>query len=127
MARILIIDDDPGVVAYLQRLLERLGHTVESAEDGKTGLERAEDAGIQLIVSDLYMPGEPSRLDLIRRLREVRPDCPLVVVSGYPSEDRLEECRAMGVTEFLTKPFEISFLRSVMDKLGLQRDDATAT
>lgn len=119
MAKILIIDDDPGVVSYLKRLLERLGHETDAANDGAAGLERAKDASFELIVSDLYMPGEPSRLDLIREIRTARPDCPLIVVSGYPSEDRLDECRQLGVAEFLTKPFEVSFIRSVLNKLGI--------
>ncbi len=114
--RILIIDDDPNVTAYLTRLLLTIGYEVETADNGGLGLERASKSQIVLIISDLCMPGEPSNMDLIYKLREVRPDIPLVVISGYPTADRLDECRKIGVTEFLTKPFEISFIRTVLKR-----------
>jgi DNA-binding NtrC family response regulator len=117
VAKILIVDDDAGVLGYLTRLLGTLGHTVETAEDGAVAVERATDKSFQMIISDLNLPGEPNRLALIRRLRELRPECPLVVISGYPTQDRLDECREMGVTEFLTKPFEINFIKSVLRRL----------
>ncbi len=120
--RILIIDDEEGVVSYLERLLRMLGYAVDSANNGAAGLEKAADPEIALIISDMYMPGEPSQMDLIRQLREQRADCPLVVISGYPSEDRLDACRALGVTEFLTKPFEISFIKNILARLF---DDAS--
>jgi DNA-binding NtrC family response regulator len=114
--RILIIEDDPSVTAYLSRLLLTIGYEVETADNGAQGLERAASDDISLIISDLCMPGEPSKMDLIRKLRELRPHIPLVVISGYPTQDRLEACREIGVTEFLTKPFEISFIRTVLKR-----------
>ncbi len=112
--RILIVDDDKSVIGYLERLLQMLGYTVDTCVNGAEGLAKAADPAFELIVSDLSMPGEPSGMDLIRALRKQRPDCPLVVISGFPSQDRLDECREIGVTEFLTKPFEISFIKNVL-------------
>lgn len=63
------------------------------------------------------MPGEISSLELIGKLRELRRDCPIVVISGYPTADRLKTCEELGVSEFLTKPFEISFITSVLQRL----------
>ena len=115
--RILVIDDDPSVCTYLSRLLTTLGYEVVTTETGKEGLKHVKDPTIDLVISDLYMPGEPNKLELIRKLRESRPEIPLVVISGYPSQDRLDACQELGVTEFLTKPFEISFIRQTIQRL----------
>ncbi len=115
--RILVVDDEPCVLNYLERLLNRLGYAAECTGNGAEGLEKAADPSIELIISDMFMPGNPSQLELIQRLREIRSDCPLVVISGHPSEEIMEKCRAIGVNEFLTKPFELSFIKNVLNKL----------
>ncbi len=115
--RVLIIDDEPSVLHYLERLLRRLGYAVETTNNGAEALEKACDPDIALIISDMFMPGKISQLELIRRLRESRSDCPLVVITGHPSQDIVNECRNMGVNEFLTKPFELSFIKNVLHKL----------
>lgn len=116
MAKVLIVDDDPGVISYLSRVVSMAGHEFVNAADGESGLSAAGDATIGLIISDLNMPGELKGLGFIRKLREIRPDCPVVVVSGYPTDETLDECRRMGVTDFLTKPFEMGFIRGLLDR-----------
>lgn len=115
--RILIIDDEPSVLQYLERMLQRLGYAVEITDNGVDGLAKAANPDIALIISDLFMPGDPCELDLIRKLRECRPDCPVVVVSGKPTEDIVKACHDIGVDDFLSKPFELSFIKNVLQKL----------
>ncbi len=122
--RILLIDDDLGVVGYLKRLLQMLGYTVDICDNGSEGLKRSADEAYDLVISDLNMPGDPSQMDLIRQLREANPDRPLVVVSGYPTEERLNQCREIGVAEFLTKPFEVSFIKNVLTQLFNDDNDS---
>lgn len=117
MAKILVIDDEPSMLRYLVRLLETLGHETVAADNSPDGCEKARDPGVRLIISDLAMPGEISDIALIRRLREIRPECPLVVVSGFPTSERLEECQKLGVRDFLTKPFELTFVDAVLKRL----------
>jgi len=117
MAKILLIEDDEGVRRYIGRIIEMMGHTVEIADEGGKGYELANDTEIKAILTDLAMPGEPKEMDLVRKLRERRPDCPIVVCSGFPTQARIEECEELGITDFLTKPFEVSFIRSVMGRI----------
>ena len=127
MAKILIIDDDAEVRRYLQRVIELAGHEAMMAEEGAEGLRLAADPGIQLILTDLNMPGEVSEMELIRQLKALRPECPIVVCSGYPTQERLDECETLGIRDFLTKPFEVSFARAVLDRLLTESDEAQTT
>ena len=117
MATILIIDDLPELQDFLSRILSTMGHDVLVASDGKQGCELAKSREVAAILTDLSMPGELSELELVRQLRELRPDCPIIVCSGYPSEDRIEECEQLGITDFLTKPFELPYVQSVINRV----------
>ncbi len=116
MPKILIVDDDPGVLGYLQRVLASANHEIVSASDAGGALHAIADPDIQLVISDVYMPGEPRGIEFIRRLVSLRPDCPVVVISGYPNPAFVEECRQLGVRDFLTKPFEMGFVRAVVNR-----------
>ena len=117
MTKILIIEDEPVVWALLKRIIQEMGHDVDVACDGQKGLDMARQGSYTVIVSDLQMPGAVSGLDLIRCLRAVQPQTPIVVVSGYPSPEALGECEKLGITDFLTKPFEMTFVRASIEKI----------
>lgn len=126
MANILVIDDEEQIRKHFQTLLPHLGHTVCTAADGDEGVLAAKDESIQLIITDLCMPGNLSETELVRELRRIRPDVPIVVISGYPSGDALMACEEIGVVDFLTKPFELSFIASILEKsFGVSRESAT--
>ena len=124
MAKILIIEDEPVVVSLLKRLITDMGHDVVVAEDGVRGLALARSENIAIIVSDLHMPGEISGMDMLRQLRSAKPQCAIVVVSGYPSPDVMGACERMGITDFLTKPFEMTFVQAVIE--GILRSRGAA-
>jgi len=117
MARILIIEDEAVVASLLQRIIGGLGHAVVTATDGAQGLALARAENFAVIVSDLHLPGELGGMDLIRRLHNAKPQCAIVVVSGYPSPEVLSACEQMGIKDFLTKPFEVAWVQSVIENI----------
>ena len=126
MAKILLIDDTPDVSLYLAKLLQRLGHAVDAAADGTEGFAKANSGEWDIIISDLKLPGEPSGMELVRKIRSVRPDTALIVVSGFPTPEIIRECDTLGVKDFLTKPFEVSFIRSVVERLMAEKTQTGA-
>lgn len=119
MAKILVIDDEESIRTYFERSLSRMGHEAVLAENGEAGCEQAKQPDIKVIITDMRMPGALGELELIRALRQLRPELPLIVISGYGNEAMLRDCQDLGVTDFLSKPFELSFVRSVItDVLG---------
>jgi DNA-binding response OmpR family regulator len=106
---ILVIEDEPGIVDFLERGLSAQGFEVISALDGNTGLERALAAHIDLVVLDMMLPGL-SGLEVLARLREHRPGLPVIVLTALGEiDDRVSGLDA-GATDYLTKPFSLAEL-----------------
>ena len=116
MATILIIDDEPAILEYLKKILTKLGYDTVTACDGISGCGKINNQEVKLIISDLNMPGEISGINLVKKLRALRPDCPIIILTGYPTGDRLKEAAELNV-EILTKPFEIPFLATLLERL----------
>ena len=102
----LVIDDEPSVRVVAQRMLERLGYTLQFAEDGVAGLEqyRAHTADIAVVLLDLTMPrmsGEEVYQELLRINAEAR----VIVMSGYSADEMRARFPASTRITFLQKPF----------------------
>jgi DNA-binding response OmpR family regulator len=106
---ILVIEDEPGIVDFLERGLRSHGFDVDSAQDGLTGSEKATSRPFDLVVLDMMLPGR-SGLEVLHDLREVKPAMPVIVLTARGEiEDRVVGLDA-GATDYLTKPFSLSEL-----------------
>jgi signal transduction histidine kinase/ActR/RegA family two-component response regulator len=119
-ARILLVEDDPTVAEATQDLLHTLGFDTRWAGDGAVALAFVEDdPKLALVLSDVVMPGGISGLDLARRLRDRRPDLPVILTTGYSSS--AAEVVAEGFA-LIEKPYRrdalAASLRSVVENRG---------
>jgi CheY-like chemotaxis protein len=110
--RVLYIDDDSALVLLARRKLSRLGYEVTGFTDPKAAIERfdSDPSAFDAVVTDLSMP-YASGFELARRMRRTRPDLPVIVTSGYVTEDDEATAREIGVRALLLKP-------RTMDELG---------
>ena len=92
-------------------MLKSLGHAVTTCGKPADGLAtlRADPAGFDLVITDLTMPGMTG-VDLAREIRQVRPDIPIILSSGFADEVPEETLRALGIVEVLPKPFQMQAL-----------------
>src|SRR5947209_18916191 len=107
MARVLVVDDDPGIRDMLRAILQSVGHTVLEANDGFDGLRSVYAGPVDVILCDLFLPGK-NGLVVIRELRRERPDLPIVAMSGggFSGElDLLPAAWFAGAVQVLRKPF----------------------
>jgi CheY-like chemotaxis protein len=108
MPRVLVIDDDPTVLATVARVLKSAGLAVATAANGLQGLEHLAAAGCDLVITDLIMPGIEG-IEFIRRAREEGHAMPILVISGggrmLASGNLLPMARNFGATGTLAKPF----------------------
>jgi DNA-binding response OmpR family regulator len=106
---ILVIEDEPGIVDFLERGLSAQGFKVISALDGDTGLERALSEDVDLVVLDLLLPGRHG-LDVLARLREAKHALPVIVLTALGEVDDRVSGLDAGANDYLTKPFSIAEL-----------------
>ncbi len=110
--RVLLVDDEAGVIQVASRMLEKLGLTVVTAANGRKAIEIfGSDAAIDWVMLDVTMP-EMDGLECLRRLRENRPDIYVVMSSGYNADSALMPTQECQPDDFLTKPFSFSALRT---------------
>jgi signal transduction histidine kinase/ActR/RegA family two-component response regulator len=103
--RVLLVEDDPLVLATLREQLTASGFAVATAQNGAQGLEMLRgDAGVGVLVSDVMMPGALGGVDLARAARQARPELPVLLISGYPGDALKEKGVADGEFVLLQKP-----------------------
>jgi DNA-binding NtrC family response regulator len=115
MARILVIDDEQSVRAAIEQALKIKDHEVIGAEDGTEALKRYSEESADLIITDMYMPGQDG-IAVMVQFRRVAPELPIIAMSGNPKGDVLMIAEQLGAIAVLEKPFEVKELLSLVDK-----------
>ena len=112
---VLVVDDEESVRAMLARALRLFGFTSDQAEGGRAALERVHttETGYGCVLLDLTMPHMDGE-ETYRALRQVRPDLPVLLMSGFNEKDAVSRFAGKGLAGFLQKPFEIENLRRKM-------------
>jgi CheY-like chemotaxis protein len=107
---VLVVDDDPDVLAITSDLLVEDGNRVVAASDGTTALQLLDgDRSVCLLVTDVVMPGM-SGFELAARARQRRPDLPILYVSGYYKEGSLAP-QALSYGKLIEKPWRPDALK----------------
>ena len=125
--KILIVDDERHLVRSLQQTLrlEFPEGLVDAAYSGEEGLSRLAECTYDLILADLRMPGFDG-LELIRGVRYLSPDVPIVLMTGYGSDMIKDEAGELGVNHYVEKPFDVSTLMQIAKDL-LKEGEATTS
>lgn len=114
MANILIIDDDIAVREYLATLVTRLGHKAFQASTCAEGMALMAGPDVQIIIADIYLPDSPTLGEWIDQLKTRAAGRPLILITGEPSEELATKAQGGGIMAFLTKPFELAFIKSLL-------------
>jgi DNA-binding NtrC family response regulator len=113
--RVLVVDDDDGVREYVEAVLTRAGLEVVCAADGAGGMKALDERSPDLVLLDLVMP-DASGLDLLQRIKQLRGDLPVVMLSGQGEAANVVESIRRGAADFLTKPFEPEQLQAAVER-----------
>lgn len=129
-ARVLLVDDEPHVLAVGKAVLETHGFDAVIARNGEEALEVVRAAAgsgqkFTTVILDLTMPGGASGFDILEHLHAVDPQLPVIACSGYFQEDVKELCQALGFTDVLHKPFNLESLCLVVRRAMMTGADGT--
>jgi CheY-like chemotaxis protein len=115
---ILVVDDEPMVRDVAQAILQRLGLTVVIAADGEeaTSIFARDPARFVAVLLDLTMP-RISGAETFRRIRELRPDAPVILMSGYNEREASGQFAGKGLAGFIEKPFSTQALAEAIERV----------
>ena len=123
MVNILIVEDDSETAAYTAKGLREEGHRVETAENGRDGLEIALEGGFDVLVVDRMMP-EMDGLTLVRELRAAGKRTPVLFLTALGSVGNRVKGLDAGADDYLVKPFAFAELRARIEALARRRAPA---
>jgi len=114
-AKILLVDDEPGMLRYIKTLLEVDDYKVETATTGEQALERVEQ-GLEpdLVLLDVLMPGIDG-LQTLEQIRQKRPGVKVIMLSCVNDTRKVVQAMKLGAQDYLTKPFQKAELDAVID------------
>ena len=116
MRRILIVDDEMGIVEEVKSFFEEEGYEVHTADTAKEGIDAVTQLKPDLMILDMKLP-DMSGLNVLRISKEVSPKTKVIVNTGYVDQQIIDEAERLGRDSFLQKPFNLERLRDEIDRL----------
>ncbi|UXP33363.1 sigma-54 dependent transcriptional regulator [Reichenbachiella agarivorans] len=126
MAKILVVDDDPAFNKMLSSFLRRQDHEVEEAFSSKSALAAFKTQAIDLVLTDFKLP-DMDGLDLIRIIKEERPDLPVILITNYSDIRTAVTSIQLGAFEFVTKPVNPDELLLTVGQALLEKSSSGET
>ncbi len=119
--KILIVDDEAAIRTLLVDILADPGYELVTAEDGAEAIERMERQRYDLVITDMVMP-KANSLDVLLASRELDPERPVIIITGFPSVATAVKLVSLGVSDYITKPFNIDLIKITVAKVIAQRE-----
>jgi CheY-like chemotaxis protein len=120
MARILVVDDETGIITILREMLLKLDYDVLTASGGAEALEKISMGGVAVVVTDIVMP-DMDGLDLISKIQSDYPEVKVIAISGggaqEGAEEYLRDAKDLGAARCLTKPFMLKELAAMVQEV----------
>lgn len=115
---ILLIEDEPSVIAFLRAALERRGYAVENAASGAEGLKRLERGRFAGVISDIRMPGTVNGAEVHAWIQKHRPELSarIILISGDTANSETQALLAQSGTPCIEKPFRVQQFISIVEK-----------
>src|SRR4030043_2098332 len=102
---ILVVDDDPAICNLITRLMDKYGCSVIAYESGKEALDNFQENKFDVVVTDIVMP-VVSGTEILGRIRDINPDVPVILMTGYTDFDTAVDAIKKGVFDLIIKPFK---------------------
>lgn len=118
---ILVLDDEEVVCMRLKPALEKNGYRVETFTDSRLAKQRLDEHSFHIVVTDLKMAGFDG-MELYSFIKDKWPETRVIIISGFATVDITREALKAGVRDIISKPFKISQLKELVDKISSEID-----
>ncbi|NWH05283.1 response regulator [Desulfobacter latus] len=118
--KILIVEDDPQIVTYIQRRLETWGYDHHAVSNGTEALQDILNTAFDIVLLDIMLP-DYLGYDLIPELRQIDPDIDIITMTGESSRELEKRVRKAGVLYYMIKPIETHNLKLLLEHLCKQQ------
>ena len=105
MQKILVVDDDGSNRVTIERILNREGYEVSHADSGRTAIEFLREERVDLVITDLKMPGMTG-IDLLKAVGQMDPDIEVIVMTAFGTVETAVEAMKEGAYDFVSKPLK---------------------
>lgn len=112
--RVLVVDDDPNMVATLRDILEAGDFLVDVAYSGSEAIEKAADRAPDCVLMDLRMPGLDG-VETFRRLKKSSPECCVIFMTAYAASELVAEAKEEGAVEVMPKPLDLKKVLGLLE------------
>jgi CheY-like chemotaxis protein len=126
MAKILLVEDDPILLALYEQILAQSGHRIYSAKDGSSGLKMALEQDVKLVLLDVMLP-ELNGLEVLEKIRQdpLKKGLPVVILTNSANIAEKEKALALGASDYLVKAKQSPEEVATLVTKYLQKDDLT--
>ena len=114
---ILVCDDKPVMLKFLQEYLESEGHAVTTACDGEEGFSKFGEIQPEVIITDMKMP-KLSGIELLKKVKSANPDVIVIMMTAFATIESAIEAMREGAYDYIIKPFSIDQIKLIMNKVG---------
>jgi len=115
MAKILIVDDEPGILDFLRNMFHADGYEVVIALNGGEAIESVKNETVDLVITDLRMP-EMDGMEVLRELKKLKPSIPVIILTAYASDETAIEAKKLGAFTYIAKPFNVAGLLGIVKR-----------
>jgi len=125
--RILIVDDEPAILFAFRMLFRRQPLIIDECDTLEKALKLIDVSSYDMVIADLRLTGEGSEegLEILRHIREKKPETLAIIMTGCGSVSVQQEVRNLGAAIYLEKPVGVDILFNVLEQLGVVRTDET--
>ena len=116
MKKLLIVDDESGIIEEVKAFFEEEGYEVATADTGKEGIEALARHKPDLMLLDMKLP-DISGIQVLKFCKENSPHTKIIVNTGYVDQNIIDEAERLGRDSFLQKPFNLERLKEEIDRL----------
>lgn len=106
-SRILVVDDQDGIAELIERALDGYHCEIVSVNDGESAVRELRKGKFDLVFLDIVLPGM-NGIDVLRELKRLSPDTPVVIMTGYFNGSLLDEASRLGIVSFIRKPIDFT-------------------